>query len=213
MNHDHAETRNPLGAYLLGGLDADDRATFENHLSTCAPCRDELSRSAALPSLLRSVDHTGHPSTEQTQPAAAPQLALLLRRRLRRTRRRRALSAAVAAAVVVTGLVLVPPLLRPATPPTAAVVQLTGTDGAPTGRAVLDPRPWGTAVTLSAVGLPADGPFALEITSRTGNHERAASWGTTSDGHAQVTGATSLPPGSIERLQILGPDGLVAESS
>ena len=34
MNHDHAETRNLLGAYLLGGLDADDRATFENPVQT-----------------------------------------------------------------------------------------------------------------------------------------------------------------------------------
>lgn len=41
-----------LGAYLLGGLDAGDRAMFESHLGQCRECRDELAGLETLPALL-----------------------------------------------------------------------------------------------------------------------------------------------------------------
>jgi hypothetical protein len=41
-----------LGAYVLGALEREDRATLEAHLETCAICRAELDRLAPLPGLL-----------------------------------------------------------------------------------------------------------------------------------------------------------------
>ena len=48
----HTRLRELLGPYVLGGLDADDRARLEAHLPTCAACRDELATYAGLPALL-----------------------------------------------------------------------------------------------------------------------------------------------------------------
>lgn len=44
-----------LGAYLLGGLDAGDRAMFESHLGQCRECRDELAGLETLPALLDAL--------------------------------------------------------------------------------------------------------------------------------------------------------------
>ncbi|WP_426764463.1 anti-sigma factor family protein [Pseudarthrobacter sp. 1G09] len=44
-----------LGAYLLGGLDAGDRAVFESHLGQCRECRDELAGLETLPALLDAL--------------------------------------------------------------------------------------------------------------------------------------------------------------
>ena len=51
-----------LGAYLLGGLDSADRERFARHLAACEACRDELARSAALPSLLRRAEGLWEPA-------------------------------------------------------------------------------------------------------------------------------------------------------
>ena len=217
MNQDHREVRLLLGAYLLGGLDPTDRATFETHLAGCALCRDELSQSAALPGLLRRVDNPGRRAVEQPDPETrARQLRVLMHRRARLRRRRLnalvGVAAASVAAAVAAGLVFAPPLLRPSTPAAATVVELRPANSGGAGQAVLDPRPWGTSVTLTATGLPTQGPFALEVTGRSGSQERAASWGITSDGRVHVVGATSLTPDAIRQIQILGPDGPVAQS-
>jgi hypothetical protein len=44
-----------LGAYLMGGLDAGDRAMFESHLGQCRECRDELAGLETLPALLDAL--------------------------------------------------------------------------------------------------------------------------------------------------------------
>ena len=217
MSEDHREIRHLLGAYLLGGLEPADRDVFEAHLPDCPSCRDELSRSASLPGLLRRAAQTvQQPSDELAAAADARQHRLLTQLTARRLRRRRrTLLGVVAAAVLAAALVVTPALLRPpATPATAAVVELrpTTSGATGTGTALLDPRPWGTSVTLTATGLPATGPFTLEITDRSGGRERAASWGTTADGHVQVTGATSVTPQAISLIQIVGPDGVLTQS-
>ncbi|WP_029704052.1 zf-HC2 domain-containing protein, partial [Arthrobacter sp. TB 26] len=38
-----------LGAYLLGGLEPEEAAAFEQHLGSCADCRQELDDLASLP--------------------------------------------------------------------------------------------------------------------------------------------------------------------
>ena len=42
MTQDHDAVRMLLGAYVLGGLDAADRRTVEDHLPNCVTCRDEV---------------------------------------------------------------------------------------------------------------------------------------------------------------------------
>ena len=52
---EHEELRLLLGAHVLGGLDAGDRAAVEEHLAGCASCREEVVRLAPLPGLLRRL--------------------------------------------------------------------------------------------------------------------------------------------------------------
>ena len=51
------------GVYVLGALSPAERHAFEEHLSHCHPCRDDLASVAGLPGLLarlipRGVDNT-----------------------------------------------------------------------------------------------------------------------------------------------------------
>jgi anti-sigma factor RsiW len=54
MNDD--EPHDLLGAYVLGGLDADERRQFEDHLRGCSRCRRDVADCAPLPALLAKVD-------------------------------------------------------------------------------------------------------------------------------------------------------------
>lgn len=57
MTHDeHTPFRENIPAYVLGALDADESATLETHLETCASCRTELAEYRSLrESLLTAV--------------------------------------------------------------------------------------------------------------------------------------------------------------
>ena len=62
-----------LGAYLLGGLEADEARAFEDHLRTCATCRQELEELESLPALLDAV-----PAADAVALAAAGSARLQL---------------------------------------------------------------------------------------------------------------------------------------
>jgi anti-sigma factor RsiW len=49
------EAATGLGAYVLGALERDERAHFEQHLRNCPACAAELAEFAALPALLDRV--------------------------------------------------------------------------------------------------------------------------------------------------------------
>src|SRR5262249_61389487 len=49
------EIRHSLGVYVLGAIEPGDRARVDEHLATCADCREELASLAGLPALLRRV--------------------------------------------------------------------------------------------------------------------------------------------------------------
>src|SRR6266566_313369 len=49
------EIKQALGVYVLGAIDPAERAQVEEHLATCADCREELASLAGLPALLRKV--------------------------------------------------------------------------------------------------------------------------------------------------------------
>lgn len=215
MNQDHRETHVLLGAYVLGGLDPADRARVEAHLPRCPDCQVELSRAAALPGLLRRITSVPEPEP-QNGPSAAQTLQprLIARLEAQRARRRRAtLVGLLAAAVLAVALAVAPQVLRPPTTDVVSILILQPAAGAATAEAALTAKPWGTSVALTAARLPVTGPFTLEITSRNGVQERAATWGTTGDGRAQVTGATSVPPANITRVVVRGPDGILLRSS
>jgi anti-sigma-K factor RskA len=212
MTNDHDAVRMLLGGYVLGGLDAGDRRSVEDHLSNCSDCRDEVAELAVLPGLL----HRLSPEEAAGLSVAPPPRKLLesvTRDVLQQRRRRRRLTVVgglVAAAVTVIAVVfgIQATLSRP-TPAVATVVSLDPSTGPGHGEAQLVAKQWGTSVTLQAWQLPAQGPFELEIVGADGKSECAAVWGRTKDGHAIVTGATSLHPEEIRSMTVKGAGDVV----
>jgi anti-sigma-K factor RskA len=214
MTNDHDAVRMLLGGYVLGGLDAGDRRSVEDHLSTCSACRDEVADLAVLPGLLHRLSPG---EAAGLSPAPSPRTLLDSVRRdvLHQRRRRRRLTVAgslVAATVTVIALVFGIQATRNPPTPVATVVSLDPSNGPGHGEAQLVAKQWGTSVTLQAWQLPAQGPFELEIAGADGKLECAAVWGLTKDGHAIVTGATSLHPSEITSMTVKGPDEVVLRS-
>lgn len=206
MTPEHEEVRFLLGAFVLGGLDVDDRNAVEAHLAGCAGCRAELDETASVPTLLRRLPGTageGEPSLDELLQRVRAE-----RRSVRRTRSWRL--AAVAAVLVLCagiGLVVNSPFVRAPSGPSASFVAATGT--VITGRATFITKPWGTSLAVAFDGLPGSGPFALEVASVDGTTERAASWSLTSTTKADVVGASSIPADAIDAVRVVDRDGLV----
>ncbi|SDY91051.1 Putative zinc-finger [Modestobacter sp. DSM 44400] len=218
MTGDHDDVRRLLGAYVLGGLDDADRRAVEEHLPGCEPCRSDLARSAPLPALLRRLPvedalRVDEPLGTGPRSVSAAVLPGLLgevdrdrHRHRRRTVMRTVLVAATVAALATAGITS----LRN-TQPSAVRFALTASAGASAeGDVELVAKPWGTALTVHVSGLPAEGPFSLEVGGSTRQTaEQAATWGATPSGSAELVGASSLPPGEISTISVLGPDGEV----
>lgn len=221
MTQDHDAVRMLLGAYVLGGLDAADRRTVEDHLPTCAICRDEVAELAVLPGLLHRL--TPSEAAADLAPAVptvptAPTASLLasVTHTVQRQRRRRRLLTAVGGlvAAAVTTVALVFGIQANRTPPVdGTVITLGPVDSAGRGEARLITKQWGTAVTLQAWQMPADGPFSLEIYGPNGREECAAVWGRTTDGHMVVNGATSLKPEEIRSVKVMGSGKILLQNA
>jgi hypothetical protein len=107
------EIRHALGVYVLGAIDPVERAQVDEHLATCADCREELAGLAGLPALLRRVptaeaqrlavaDQTDS-AAQETPPAELLPALLTRTTQARRVRRWRELAAAAAVVVLALG--------------------------------------------------------------------------------------------------------------
>lgn len=204
------EQHHPLGPYLLGGLAPAERHAFETHLQECEQCQAELVASAAIPSLLARAPQA------RTAPRQPDTLASLLdtaaARRRSTTRRSRLLAAAAAVCLLTAGAA------------TGFAARSTHTDQSATGRSVpitairgshltgnvrLVNKTWGTALTLTASGLPRRGTFTLQAFDATGRPQQSAVWSATPDGTVTVTGATAVHPRSLTSVTVSAADGTV----
>jgi hypothetical protein len=197
-----------LGAYLLGGLDAVDLKSFEDHLRECAQCREELGRLEKVPALLDAVPVpdavalTVVPSAAVAAPTAAAPVALLaaLAHRRRKARRRwAALAGAVAAACLAVGLAVGPLLSRAPQPDATYSVQ---SGGGLQFSIDLARKTWGTELAVNGSSLPADGTLSLWVRDRAGGEDRACAWTATPSGRVKVTGATPIQLGSISSVEL-----------
>lgn len=198
----HNRLRDLLGPYVLGGLDADDRARLEAHLPTCASCRDELATYAGLPALLRA----GAPSSahRETSDAALGDAIGALRTR----RRRRLLLTAAAAVVLVAGAGVGTAVVLEPDAPVATTLALSAPAGvSATGAASLSAKPWGTSVELDLRGLPQDEQFVAWLVSPEGERQQVATWGSTGNGEAHVTGASAFATRDVAQVRVTDSDG------
>lgn len=221
---DHDGARESLGAYVLGSLDAAERSRVDGHLAGCASCRDELASYAALPGLMSRLSTEEVLADRPAPPRSLLPGALAVveaeraagRERLRRWRGAAlGVSALAAAGALAAGLVL--PAALSSTPDRAttttaigrplAATRPDGPDVPAAGRLELASRPWGTQLRLSLHDLPREGTFTAYAVDAHGQRTPAATWRATTSGNAEVTGACSLDPSSLARVDVVTGDG------
>lgn len=231
---EHQAARLSLGAYLLGGLGPAQRAEVERHVETCPACRAELAELSVVPALLRRigpparVTTPGTPAGSRTGSASGARpgrqhvgLARLLEqvqaerasrrkqaRRLRVTAAVAGVAAGVAAAATLAVTVGSAVTDQPApASPAIDIAMTSGGAGSSSGRAGLQGRAWGTAVSLELQRLPAGTSFVAWAVADDGRREQAATWGSTPSGAARLCGATAIPRAQLARLEVLTTTG------
>jgi anti-sigma-K factor RskA len=204
---EHAELREWAGAYALGALEAGDRRRFERHMSACARCAEEVNAFAPIPGLLAHVRlddlHDASPEVAEAIGRRAVDDGLMLRSS--RNRWRAAAVSLAAAAVLVVSAATVLRVTDDA--PSRPVVSATVTSSQATSSVIAtSERSWGTEITVRADGLPSRSEYQLWGVDASGTWSVAATWGPTPSGRAHITGATSLPASSLERVVVTSDD-------
>lgn len=180
---DHQVLRERLGAYVLDGLDAAERAEVDAHLAACPGCRAELAAIAPLAGPLRAVDpdRVAAPDGEPAPPAGfdeilrrvreesggapAPVVPLEPRRRARRTG---LLVAAGAVVLALAGGAAGYGLgVRSAQGPREAVAVQALVPGVRADAATIA-HTWGVEVVLTARGFDAGRTYLVTVTDRDG---------------------------------------------
>mgnify|MGYP003112210958 CR=1 FL=1 len=204
-----------LGAYLLGGLEPEEAAAFEQHLGSCADCRQELDELASLPALLDALPVPDavalaaaapaaagrEPSTSDPAPAAVPRgmLEELSTRRRKARRRWAAALAAAAAACLALGVLAAPLFNQPPKPDASYSVQAS--DGLQITVGMVK-KTWGTELSVDGRSLPVDGTFSLWVKDSGGGEDRAFAWTATPSGRVRITGATPLQLTNIASVEM-----------
>lgn len=142
----HEQIRRDLGSYVAGALDPVDRGRLEEHLATCAACREELASYAGLPGLMSRLsldevlDHALLPA-----PSLLPRLLDTVQHERRadrsRLRRWRLAAGGLAATAAASVLLAVVPGPVDDDQPTQQLVATAGSPAA--GTVALEARPWG----------------------------------------------------------------------
>jgi hypothetical protein len=234
------EIRHSLGVYVLGAIDPAERAQVDEHLATCADCREELAGLAGLPALLRRVptaeaerlavaDQADPADPAAEEPAADDKMlpALLARTaQTRRVRRWRELAAAAAVAVLALGAGAAgASVLGSGTSPSASsshvqapakhtwhtVSAVDSTTGA-TLTVKYASVPWGTTMTVRVSGIPAGTVCEFVVTDTNGRHFVVGGWRVNYRGWpVWYPASTWLPDASLGSFQVTA-DGKVMAS-
>lgn len=194
-------------AYVLGALPAGERSEFEEHLTTCADCRQTVADLAGIPGLLARVS-----PGDLADDAPVPETLVpgLLRRVRRSARRRQLLAGGIAAAAVVLAVVgtLVVAGGTEDAPPAVAMTQVV--DSPVTATASLVRRPWGTAITMDCRYADANEwsrPYDLVAVDDTGRTYDIARWVVGPGRTASIQGSVPVQPDHIDRLEIRATSG------
>ena len=207
------ETRIALGAYVIGSLEPSERSAVDEHLETCARCRDELSELAVLPGLLGRVDIDDVVSAE---PSAPPELLDRLLRAAgaeRRTARRwRVWTAAAAVAVTFGAAAAIGVQVADddggrGIAPNAAVFNVTDPVSHVTAKLTATPKGWGTALRIQLTGVAQGETCALIVVGPNGLREQAAKWKVNYYGDVDVEGATDFAATEVTAYEVVTTTG------
>lgn len=211
------------GAYLLGALTPQDRASYEAHLAECAECRHGVHQLAGLPGLLAAVPPERARTAGEPGPAVPDTLLPRLLAEVQRTRFRRrwtntlvgAAAAAVLAVLVAVGVQARSEPAPQASPDTTLVRHMVpaSPDVPITATASLADKTWGTLITIRCTY---DGgssryhgqalTYTMVVVDSSGSTQQVAEWAAVPGAPAVVDGSTSLPQDEIASVQVRDPD-------
>lgn len=225
INHDHA----PLGAYVLGALDENERRRFEAHLATCDACRREADE---LSELRIQLDEVPPEAFLDGPPEGGD---LLLQRTLRgvraaeealtgaQRRPKRFLALAGAAALVVVALaggVLVGrqtapdgtsgPQAIPTTSVAPGTTNLEGSNGTVKLAATVTPAAGWIRVHAKVEGVHEGEKCQLIVMSKAGEALIAGSWIVSAKGEKDGTGldgSALVPADQVASVNVVTTDG------
>ncbi len=180
MNRSHQEFRESLGAYVLGQLDAAERAQLDEHLASCEECRAEVTELSPLAAGLRSVDLDAlmpvgivpPPELDDRIRAALPSASA----HSPRFRGWKPAAAGLAVGIAASTVIAVSlPDDKPATVagPTIISVDRINAESGVTASAGLVDHTWGVEIKLSATGLPADQAYDVKVIAKNGKEYEA----------------------------------------
>jgi len=210
-------------AYVLGALSPSDRRLFEEHLASCAACRERVTELAGMPGVLRAltaqegtalVDGTPRVDVEGADVVDLATVA----RSTRSARLRRRLVLAGAAAVLVVGAAFGGAWAARTVAPAPVVAEAARLELRPTGEIAvtadltLQEKGWGTRLDWSCTypeGAAPEGTvygpspvYELVLVEDDGTATVVATWSATT-GHARGLGASSsVPAADIARVEI-----------
>lgn len=221
-----ADVRIALGAYVLGGLAADEHQRVREHLAGCDRCREEYAGLAGLPNLLANVTPEQAELIDRDPAAVRPEPTdfglhqLLGRVRAERdaerrgARRRGALLLAAVAAVValaIGGGVWAGGQLAPTdsdfgASPTGETLTWEGENVAADVQveARLTPYGWGTRVTMVMNGVRPGEICDFKVIDESGKVWGAGSW-VIRPGHAKDAewfGDVGVPIDQVARVEL-----------
>jgi hypothetical protein len=201
-------------AYVLGSLAPDERAAFEEHLSTCIACMARVREIEEIPALLSGI------VADDLRGANEPLPDTLLRGLLRKAgaqqrRQRRVITslASIAAACLIALGVAVWPSSAPSKPTTAAWRPFVAVVAQSPVRATatLTAKAWGTAIELRCQYLSSENDrafsYRLVITDRRGHHHLGGDWTLPPGRDIRFPTGTSVPLAQIAKIEITLPSG------
>ena len=218
-------------AYVLGSLAPHERREFEDHLRTCDACQAAVADLAGLPGLLRMVTPEEAAALGGAPDAEVVALTTLARAAHRERRRRRAGLVGAAAALLLLGGVAGVLLGRPfgsgepvASPSPSSISQTIALELEPVGSVAvsadltLQEKAWGTRLDWECRYPPGPGPYGTDATyelvlvDEDGTSTVVATWRALSNGARGLGASTSIPTGTIQRVEIrvAGSDAPVA---
>lgn len=222
MSVDHERLSMWDGAYVLGALNAPDRAEFEAHLSDCAECRAAVADLAPTAGLLSRVSADRARAVGATTgpvPIAAPDPSLRGRvveaARRRRARRATAWTLAASIALIAVAVPAGIAVTNAVSSSSGAVYALDDVAGAPIEASVkLTSVPWGTRIDLvceytgQVLDAPPGGwPYALAITDETGVTSVLSTWRAGPGATTELSAGTDLAASSIGSVEIRTVEG------
>ena len=206
----HEDLQRSLGSYVLGALDPGERHAVDEHLASCASCREQLASYAVVPGLLSRLSlPEALGGTLLPPPSMLPALLSAVeharRGRDQQVARWRVATAGLAvAATVAAALVIAAPtrLSAPVADP-GDVRPLAAAVGSPArGSVAFQRRLWGTEMHLHLQALPAANAYVLYAVDSAGTRSVVARWGRTPSGAAEVPGAAPVTPEAIANVVI-----------